>query len=931
MPKISTKILPRGLAGRNHRLAFVLLAAVACATCLPAMAFEVEFPGPVPLPGLGNAISAVPVPWPNTAARYLAVGNDLGHITLVYLLSGEDNFSNFYRYQTSGRVVWLETWENPTGGGTGIVAATVNPDRVLFLKVLQVQPYIDLIFQVDLPEDPGTLAFVGPTFPGGEELAVSLPGIDQVALLRVIDGQWGIAQTLDAGDDPTSLTAMDLEQDGTRELISADQGYLSGSLGIFRRDELGHYQRTAEHDVAGWASLVRSFDVDSDGVKELAVAFSDLAQVQILEGVEGQLTASENAVLNLVPDSIHLAPLPGGDVALFGSTGNRGLVEYQRRQAGDWQTVESYFPGCRPVGITSGDVNGDGIHDLVSLGQGTLPSSVMFGHSQQGFWGFPALTLNAVPGASEMADFDLDGNPDLVVAGLEQPLLSFFHGNDKGGLAPTGVDQTLDYLTGGLSVVEAGGSPGPELALLDYYTGQLRILDYEPQSGFQSLSNRAILPLPSQMQTADLDLDGNEDLFMARSSSSDFLVLFGDGQGGFGDDTAMNVPTGSRNVLAVDLNGDSLLDLAVVDGVSRVYTYLNQGDRTFGSMAWVSAGTGARLLATGDLDGDLDQDVVVANRIEESLTFLENDGSGALVRRIGSHALTGNPLGIICADLNHSGSDEVLVNLGNDGIIGVVFNLGAWVFSPAQPFAGGSEISSFRVGDFNQDGFPDVLNLDGSLNLGLTMLNVDRVMVAVDPQALTFSCDETGLEAVILPDRVGPWDLDLGSGASVLPLVREGLAQLGRLEFDGRYWVLKVSWRELEAAGGVPAGAALRLGVGEQADREYLVLFLEDDCRGQARTFTARLMEWDQEPWPNPFNPSIQSRVHLSEPAFVRAGIHDLSGKLVATLLQENLPEGNHILTWDGMASGRPAAAGVYFLRIEGPGSVLSRKVMLLK
>ena len=59
--------------------------------------------------------------------------------------------------------------------------------------------------------------------------------------------------------------------------------------------------------------------------------------------------------------------------------------------------------------------------------------------------------------------------------------------------------------------------------------------------------------------------------------------------------------------------------------------------------------------------------------------------------------------------------------------------------------------------------------------------------------------------------------------------------------------------------------------------------------------------------------------------------IYDVEGRLVRTLLSQELAPGVHELTWDGRdAEGRSAASGVYYARLAAAGEMLSRKVILM-
>jgi predicted esterase len=67
-------------------------------------------------------------------------------------------------------------------------------------------------------------------------------------------------------------------------------------------------------------------------------------------------------------------------------------------------------------------------------------------------------------------------------------------------------------------------------------------------------------------------------------------------------------------------------------------------------------------------------------------------------------------------------------------------------------------------------------------------------------------------------------------------------------------------------------------------------------------------------------------------PEEVQLSIFDLSGRLVRTLLQEDLAGGQHRRLWDGNDSrGVPVAQGVYVARLQTGRSVVSHKLVLLR
>jgi hypothetical protein len=84
---------------------------------------------------------------------------------------------------------------------------------------------------------------------------------------------------------------------------------------------------------------------------------------------------------------------------------------------------------------------------------------------------------------------------------------------------------------------------------------------------------------------------------------------------------------------------------------------------------------------------------------------------------------------------------------------------------------------------------------------------------------------------------------------------------------------------------------------------------------------------------PNPFNPSTTISFSLPVECAVRIEIYDVSGRLVARLLDgARRSAGAHDVEWNGRdASGRAAASGIYVYRLTAGKETISRKMVLLR
>ena len=79
--------------------------------------------------------------------------------------------------------------------------------------------------------------------------------------------------------------------------------------------------------------------------------------------------------------------------------------------------------------------------------------------------------------------------------------------------------------------------------------------------------------------------------------------------------------------------------------------------------------------------------------------------------------------------------------------------------------------------------------------------------------------------------------------------------------------------------------------------------------------------------YPNPFNPSTKISYSIKEEGFVTLKVYDVLGKEVASLVNENKPEGNYESEFN--ASTLPSGVYIYTLQVNGFTS--SKKMLLMK
>lgn len=82
-------------------------------------------------------------------------------------------------------------------------------------------------------------------------------------------------------------------------------------------------------------------------------------------------------------------------------------------------------------------------------------------------------------------------------------------------------------------------------------------------------------------------------------------------------------------------------------------------------------------------------------------------------------------------------------------------------------------------------------------------------------------------------------------------------------------------------------------------------------------------------PEPNPTSSGVRFAYALATPGPVRAEVYDVRGRRVALISNRAQSPGSHTGEWDGSTGAGRARAGVYYLRLRGPGFDQTRRFVI--
>jgi hypothetical protein len=264
------------------------------------------------------------------------------------------------------------------------------------------------------------------------------------------------------------------------------------------------------------------------------------------------------------------------------------------------------------------NVNNDAYDDIVSVGSNSI--WVRLGNAT----GFDAAIVTAVdysPTDLHAGNFNEGtGNVDLVVASMYSPFV-VYEGNGNGTFTEKRrVTVDGNNLLTDLTVADFDNDGRFDVALARRMSEQLEVYFRNIDGTFAPAVPMDTGTWPEEILSADFNEDGLPDLASNSWEDGTIDVFLNLGSRAFANRKILagyppDAGSGLDSVIAVDINGDSNLDLMAgsVNGL-WLTTYLGEGDGNFKSGGWLEPPSLGWVfsIATGNFDGAADADLELA-------------------------------------------------------------------------------------------------------------------------------------------------------------------------------------------------------------------------------------------------------------------------------------------------------------------------------
>jgi hypothetical protein len=331
------------------------------------------------------------------------------------------------------------------------------------------------------------------------------------------------------------VRAGDLDGDGDVDAVVGNEQ--ANAVAVFLNTGAGAFHRLAEFTTGDYPTGGAIADVDDDGVADVVTADYHGDSVSVLRGAGGGALAAGVAYPTIAggeTSNLAVGDLDGDDILdVIATNPQRASASvYLGRGDGTLAAAPSIVFAlvgmAEPYSVAIGDFDGDGRADAAFADDATSRVRVRLGNGDGTFHEGATVAIGGTRSFIVVAhDMNLDGALDLVVANRNSDDVSVILGPGDGDFSPAIVTGT-GAGTGpySLAVADFNLDGVPDVATANYASSTASVLLGRGDGGFEALVDIGTTGVNSYgVAAADFDGDGKPDLAIANAVSNDLAIL----------------------------------------------------------------------------------------------------------------------------------------------------------------------------------------------------------------------------------------------------------------------------------------------------------------------------------------------------------------------------------------------------------------------
>ncbi|GAA4503766.1 hypothetical protein GCM10023172_29220 [Hymenobacter ginsengisoli] len=349
---------------------------------------------------------------------------------------------------------------------------------------------------------------------------------------------------------------------------------------------------------------------------------------------------------------------------------------------GTFGSKTSYSSGPYPDGVALGDVNGDGHLDMVTANYGSVTgsgntASVFLGTGTGSFGAKTDFATGSAPDGIVLGDVNGDGLLDMLTCNISVNTVSVLLGTGTGSFGAK-----TDFVTGigpyHLALGDVNGDGRLDIVTVNSYASTASVLLGTGTGSFGAKTDFATGGIPLSVALGDVNGDGRLDMVTANASSNTASVLLGTGTGSFGPKTDYAAGSSPFGVALGDLNADGLLDVVVTNeygNSASVMLRLSSGG--FGPKTDYPTAAGPRGVALGDVNGDGRLDMVTTNNAASSVSVLLGTGTGTFGNKTNFNTANTQAFDVALGDVDGDGRLDIAATGQGTNSVAVLLGQGS--------------------------------------------------------------------------------------------------------------------------------------------------------------------------------------------------------------------------------------------------------------